>query len=77
LVSFSPLLAWFYETRAANFYQGLSPEQKLENPTFTGAIHHQPPVLGQDERREVLKDGHPVSITRLMTALRKSLVKSV
>jgi len=33
-----PLLAWIYESGFANFHQGLSPEQKLQNPTDAGFI---------------------------------------
>jgi len=32
------LLAWIYESRFANFNQGLSSEQKLQNPTDAGSV---------------------------------------
>jgi hypothetical protein len=51
LFSFWPLLAWVYESGFANFYQGLSPKQKPQNPAFKGAFCQFPPVLGQNEWR--------------------------
>jgi len=40
-------LSWGYESGLANFYQGLSPEQKLQNPARSCPICFLPPVLGQ------------------------------
>jgi hypothetical protein len=33
-----PFLAWIYESRIANFNQGLAPEQNLQNPTDAGFV---------------------------------------
>jgi hypothetical protein len=44
------LLSCTYESRPAYFYQGLSPEQKPQNPAYADAFHPQPSILDQDER---------------------------
>ena len=74
------------ELRIANFCQRLSAsafatlwrdkEQKPENSTDAGFLHGVAPVLGADERGAVAQNRGPVSRTRLLTALRKSLVKA-
>jgi hypothetical protein len=55
------LLSWVYENGFANFYQGLSPEKKLENQTGVGSVRRvflcrlcdgAPQIAGQNHAKQ-------------------------
>jgi hypothetical protein len=57
-----PLLAWIYESRFANFNQGLSSQQKLQNPTDAGSVCTSPQFWVRMNGEPWPKSGGPFPI---------------